>query len=73
VILLRQTLLMLVPVTFVRLLLGLIVSAGGYVILVRVAMPGLLTTLGHGVLQTFAHGVARSAPEPHAAQTPTTV
>ena len=33
----------------------------------------LLTTLARGVVQTFSHGVARSVPEPHAAQTPTAV
>jgi len=36
--------------------------------MLRVAMPGLLTTLKRGVLETLAHGVARTAPEPDAAQ-----
>jgi hypothetical protein len=43
-------------------------STAAYLIILRVAMPGLLTTLKRGVLETFAHGVARAAPEPHAVQ-----
>jgi PST family polysaccharide transporter len=68
VIALRQGLLVFVPLIAVRLAIGLMLSTAAYLIILRVAMPGLLTTLKRGVLETFAHGVARAAPEPHAVQ-----
>jgi len=73
VIALRQTLLMFVPPPAERLPIGLVFSCVAYLAILRVALPGLLTTLGRGVVQTFSHGVARSASASHAAQTPTPV
>jgi PST family polysaccharide transporter len=70
---LRESLLGLVPATVLRVLLGVIVSAAAYLGILRVVLPGLLTTIGRGVVQTVSHGVARSTPEPHAAQTATPV
>ena len=61
---LRQALLVFVPLIAVRLAIGLMLSTAAYLTILRVAVPGLLTTLRRGVLETFAHGVARTAPEP---------
>ena len=63
-ILIRQSLMVLLPVTAVRLSIGLVLAAVAYLAILRFAQPGLLTTLRRGVLDAFAHGVARSAPEP---------
>ena len=65
---LRQTLLVIVPVTVVRLLLGLMIGTAAYLAILRMALPGLLTTLRQGMTQTFAHGVARSAHDRPVAQ-----
>lgn len=65
---LRQALLLFVPLTAVRLSIGVMLSAGVYFIILRIAMPGVLTTLGTGVLQSFAHGVARTTPVPASPQ-----
>jgi PST family polysaccharide transporter len=73
VITVRQGLLLFVPIIPVRLLCGMMLSTAAYLAILRIALPGLLTTLARGVVQTFSHGVARSVPEPHAAQTPTAV
>src|SRR5262245_27751904 len=72
-IVLRQTLLVFVTVTAVRVVLGVLLCAVVYLGILRVSLPGLLTMLGRGVRETFAHGVARSAPVPAATQTPTAV
>ena len=70
----RQALLLVVPTTSMRLPVGLILSSVAYLAIVRVAQPGLLTTLGRGIVESFAHGVApHTVPQPHAAQTPTGV
>jgi lipopolysaccharide exporter len=69
---LRESLLGFVPATVLRVLLGVIVSAAAYLGILRIVLPGLLTTIGRGVMQTVSHGVARSAPEAPAAQTITT-
>ena len=37
---------------------GLPLTAAAYLILLRVAIPGLLTTLKHGTLKSVSHGVA---------------
>jgi hypothetical protein len=68
VIALRKTLLMLLPATAIRLPVGLLLSTVAYFVIVRIALPGLLTTLGKGVLQSFAHGVARTASAPPSPQ-----
>jgi O-antigen/teichoic acid export membrane protein len=68
VIALRQTSLMLLPATAIRLPVGLLLSTVAYFVIVRIALPGLLTTLGKGVLQSFAHGVARTASAPPSPQ-----
>jgi ribose/xylose/arabinose/galactoside ABC-type transport system permease subunit len=68
VIALRQMLLMLVSAIAIRLPVGLFLSAVTYFIILRIALPGLLTTLGQGVLQSFAHGVARTASAPPSPQ-----
>jgi len=68
VIALRQLLLMLLPATALRLPVGLILSTAAYLIILRIALPGLLTTLGRGVLQSFAHGTARTVPVPQSPQ-----
>jgi hypothetical protein len=65
---LRQTLLVFVTVTAVRLVLGVLLSALAYLGILRLSLPGLLTTLGRGMLETFAHGVARSTPAPPSVQ-----
>jgi hypothetical protein len=68
VIALRQVLLMVLPATAIRLPVGLMLSAAVYFIILRIALPGLLTTLGKGVLQSFAHGVARTTTVPSSVQ-----
>jgi lipopolysaccharide exporter len=73
VIAVRQGLVVFVPIITLRLLFGLMLSTAAYLAILRVALPGLLTTLGRGVLEAFSHGVARSVPEPRTAQTPTVV
>jgi PST family polysaccharide transporter len=70
---LRQALVMFMPAAAVRLPVGLLLATLTYLAIVRIALPGLLTTLRRGVFDTFAHGVSRSSPEPHAARTPTVV
>jgi CHASE2 domain-containing sensor protein len=64
---------MFMPAAAVRLPVGLLLATLTYLAIVRIALPGLLTTLRRGVFDTFAHGVSRSSPEPHAARTPTVV
>ena len=73
VITVRQGLVMFVPMIPVRLLFGMMLSTAAYLAILRIVLPGFLTTLARGVVQTFSHGVARSVPEPHVAQTPTAV
>jgi len=73
VITVRQGLVMFVPMIPVRLLFGMMLSTFAYLAILRIVLPGFLTTLARGVAQTFSHGVARSVPEPHVAQTPTAV
>jgi O-antigen/teichoic acid export membrane protein len=65
---LRQALLVAVSLIVFRLLIGLLLGSLAYLAIVRLALPGLLTTLGQGVLQTFAHGVARSVHDAPVAQ-----
>jgi putative polysaccharide biosynthesis protein len=69
VIALRQMLVMLLPATVIRLPVGVFLSTAAYFIIIRLALPGLLTTLGKGVLESFAHGVARTAGVPSSVQT----
>ena len=68
---LRQALLIAVPVVAGRVAVAALLGPSGYLVLVRIGVPGLLTTLGRGFVQTFEQGVALPASEPHAAQTPT--
>jgi hypothetical protein len=68
VIAVRQMLLMLLPATAIRLPVGLMLATAAYFVILRIALPGLLTTLGQGVLQSFTHGVARTASVPPSPQ-----
>jgi PST family polysaccharide transporter len=70
---LRQTLLVVVTVTPARLVVGVLLSALAYLAILRMSLPGLITTLGRGMLETFAHGVAGTTPAGAATQTPTAV
>ena len=62
----RQAALVFIPGTGVRVLIALPLTAVAYVTILRLVTPGLLTTLGRGVLDSVAHGVARRAGEPQA-------
>jgi O-antigen/teichoic acid export membrane protein len=60
---LRWMLLPIVTGAGLRVGAGAVLAIAAYLALVRLALPGLLTTLGRGVAQTFAHGVSRAATE----------
>ena len=56
----RQVTILIDPRSAMHLLMGVPIVALLYVVILRVAVPGLLTTLGRGTARSLAHGVARA-------------
>src|SRR5262249_43394786 len=73
VIALRRALLIMVAGTSIRLAVGLLLAALAYLVVLRGALPGLLTTLRRGVVDSFSHGISQSPTDPQVAQTSTAI